>query len=802
MALALLLSGAARAEGPTDTQEALASHFRTAPEAVPPQMQLVQIVVNGVDAGLHQIIVASGTVSLPAPTVAALRIAGVPSDTLLLTGRADITSRFDEAKSILDLTVPIAMLGPTRLNLGPDNRELSLSPETWGAYANYDVNLRRSFGAAQNGTGTIGAGTGLRWGGLFDLNGLGPDLVAHNSWAYDSARQPGQPLVRLDSNLTWRPAWLDLATVAGDLISDVPISLPSARSYRFGGFQVGTDHSGSPSWTSLPVPSVNGTAQAQSSIDVFINGQRQFQTKTSGGPFSLVLPPGASGSPTSIVVTDVTGRNVILPLEVQPVDARLLRSGTFLWSAGAGAPRFGYGSTSADYLVQPYGFANARYGATDTLALSLHSEGGRRLAELEGGADFAATSWLSTHTSLAGSRSDRGNGAFASAGITLRGPWQLSFDGSAAHSIGNFDDVVSASGRTYAAKHGINPLATLPPRSSVSGRVSWQATPSFSVSSSFQQTSYPGTPRVGFASLSASYRIGDIPTFINLSRSVGLRSSTTVVVGVSFTFGGDIQASASGGYGTGTAPDGRVTAGFSASQPLRESPGDIGWQASAQKQPGGVYADAAAEIRTGYGIPGVEVNSFAGQTTGYVKARGSVGLVDLHPFVADPVKGGLILADGGAPGMPVQLNGYDKGKTSFDGKLLIPDAVPGVPQRVAIDTARLPLDLIPSDTDKSVVVGPGGATVAGFDAQTASASAVVSVTVGGKPPPIGSSLVSATSSAPIDRKGQAYLPSLAKDEVLTVELAEGGSCKVHTKFDGQGAVTRKIGPFPCVEARQ
>src|SRR5438128_8165478 len=86
--LALLLSGAARAERPNDTQEALASHFRTAPEAVPPQMQLVQIFVNGVDAGLHQIIVSSGTVSLPASTVAALRIAGMPGDTLVLSGRA------------------------------------------------------------------------------------------------------------------------------------------------------------------------------------------------------------------------------------------------------------------------------------------------------------------------------------------------------------------------------------------------------------------------------------------------------------------------------------------------------------------------------------------------------------------------------------------------------------------------------------------------------------------------------------------------------------------------------------------
>jgi len=478
-AVVLLLSDVARAETPGNTQEALASHFRTAPEAVPPQMQLVQIFVNGVDAGLHQIIVSSGTVSLPAATLAALRIPNAGGDPLVLTGRADIGAQFDEAKSRLDLTVPITMLGPNRLDLGPPGDQLALSPETWGTYANYDINVRRGFGGTTNGTGTIGAGAGTQWGGLFDLNALAPDFIGHNSWAYDSARGGGQPLVRLDSNLTWRPAWLDLATVTGDLISDVPISLPAARAYRFGGVQIGTDHSATPSWTSLPVPSVNGTAQEQSSIDVFINGQRQFQTKTSGGPFSLVLPPGAAGSPTSIVVTDVTCRNIILPLEVAPVDARLLRGGTFLWSAGAGEPRFGYGSLSADYLMQPYGFGNARFGIADNLAVSLHSEAGRRLMELEAGSDFAATPWLSTHTSIAGSRSDRGAGAFASAGLTLRGPWRLSIDGQGSRAIGHYDDVVSVSGRTYAAKHAINPLATLPAQGSVSGRISWQATPNF-----------------------------------------------------------------------------------------------------------------------------------------------------------------------------------------------------------------------------------------------------------------------------------------------------------------------------------
>ena len=285
---------------------------------------------------------------------------------------------------------------------------------------------------------------------------------------------------------------------------------------------------------------------------------------------------------------------------------------------------------------------------------------------------------------------------------------------------------------------------------------------------------------------------------MNLSRTTGAQSTTTIIFGVSLTFGDNIQTSANSGYGTGPPSERGLTGGVFASQPLREAPGDIGWQVSAQKQPGGVYADAAAEVRTGYGIPGVEVNSFAGQTTAYAKTRGSFGLLEWHPFVADPVRGGLILADGGARGVPVQLNGYGKGSTSFDGKLLIPDAIPGAPQRVTVDTNRLPLDLIAGDTDKTVVVRPGGATVANFAAQSAASSAIVLVTLEGKPPPIGSTLASSTSNAPMDRRGQAYLPSLEKDEILTVEFAEGGSCKIHSQFDGKGGATRKIGPFPCV----
>jgi outer membrane usher protein len=785
-----------KADAAAPAADDLASHFRTAPEAPPTHQALVQIIVNGVDSGILPVTVSGEKISLPPATATALRIRNPSGAALDLASRPDIASKFDEAQSVLKLTVAIPALVPAHFG-GSGTEDIQLSPETWGAYTNYDVNIRRAL--AQTTGLTAGQTGGIAWGGLFDLNGLGPDLVGHSAWAYDTQRTP-ESLVRLDSNLTWRPASLSLAATAGDLVSSTQLALPEARAYRFGGIQVGTDFGGTPSWSSLPIPSMAGTAQAQSSIDLYINGQRQFGTKTSGGAFSLILPPGASGSATSIVVTDVTGRTVILPVQVPRLDQSLLRSGLFLWSAGAGAARFGYGSQSFNYLDRAYGFVNGRYGVSDELTVNLHSDSGPGLVELEGGVDLAAFPWLITHASVAGSRSGRGSGASGGAGLSALAPWDLTFDGTVTGTLSHFDDVVSVSGRAVDVRLNTNPLSTLPAKATVSGRVSWQPSSTFSLSGSFQKSYFQGSVPVGLVSVTASYSVLGLPTFLTVSHNLGGQSSSSILAGISITLG-DVQGSASAGYGAGLGTASGLNGGVTLSQPLRESPGDIEWQVNAQRQPGSTYVDADASIRTGYGIPGVEVNSFGGQTTGYLRGRGSVGFIEWHPFVSDPVDGGLILADGGAPGIPVQLNGYDKGRTSFDGKLVIPNAVPGVPQRVAIDTSRLPLDMIPSDTDQAAVVRNGGASVVKFGTQSASSSAIVLVTVGGKPPPIGSTLVASTSSAPLDRRGRAYLPSLEKDEILTVEFLDGGSCRVQTKFDGEGSVTRLIGPYPCVQAQ-
>ena len=784
----------------------LASRFATAPEAAADQQQLVQVKLNGVPYGDLLIRVSHGRISLPASTVRALGLIGPRGQALDLLPRGAISYHFNEAEGVLVLSVPVRLLSSQRFAPDVDTSKARLSPETWGAYANYDLNLRHEFSGTGDGIGS-GGGSASYWGGSAELRLLAPNFVGGFGWAYDSERPSADALIRLDSTLSWRPQSLNVAVSGGDVISTTTDTLAQARPYRFGGIQIGTDFSGVPGWSSSPIPSVTGTAQAQSAIDVYLDGQRTYHTDTAGGPFSLVLPPGSTGNGTNVVVTDVTGRSVLLPVEVQRADTQLLRRGLFLWSAGLGAPRFGYGATNTSYDSTPYAYGNGRYGLFDHLTGSAHVEGGADLAEAELGLDMAALRRLGIHGSVASSQSGRGAGAAGRFGFVLSGPWNFELQVNAAHTAGRFDDVVSASARTYGRDYGTNPIFSLPATSEFSVLLSWQASQRLSLSASYESNKYPGSDAVGFASLSANYlALGRVPLFANLSEAMGGQRSTTLELGVSMSFGG-MQASLSGGYGTGSSglagasSQNGYTGTASASQPLGQAIGNVGWDLYGNRSPTSSYEDADVSMRTGYGIPGVAVQSFGKQVTTLATLQGSAGVVGLHPFASDPATGGIIIADAGRSGVPVELNGYEQGRTAFDGKLAIAGAVPDTPQTVTIDASRMPLDAVPTDTNQQITVRSDGAAVARFGVGSASASALLHVTYRGAPPPVGSVLSSASSTAPISKDGRVYLPSLARNEVLKVEMPDGTTCVIATHFDGRGGVGRRLGTLPCRDPR-
>jgi outer membrane usher protein len=752
-----------------------------APEGGPetPERRLLRIYVNDVDQGVQVAVTSGQRVTLPRETLQALRIDG---DKLELPGDGHVRWTLDYAGGTLYLWVPSSAFSVLHLGVqsaSPDH----LSEETWATWVNYDANARTTVSGRTSGE----AG----WGGDANLIASGPDFIGSAGWAYDSDvdRAP----VRLNDSVTWRPASLSLAVTAGDATSDVIPSVSAARPLLFGGIEVGTDHSGQPSWTSSPIASVAGTAQAQSSLDLYVDGLRELHSETSGGPYQVDLPPGIAGQPASLVITDVTGRKQIISIQTPVVEPALVSAGTFLWSAGAGLPRYGFGNGDTSYQNSPYAWGGARYGWSNRFTAIGHAEGGSGFAEGETGFDSLPWNWLGVRALVAASRSANVSGGQASIGTTAILPWGFNLDISYARASSGFRDIVADSGLKWAIAHHALATASLPQKSSMLARLDWQVTNTGQLGIGYQRISYPGSYPVTIASATASLTVGGVPFFAELSRagSGGGRSDVTGIVGVTLSFGA-VSASASAGYSDGT-----IGGNVQANRGLGFAEGDYGWNVNASRSVGGPFVDASAQVRTGYGIPGIAYQEFGGTGTASVTMQGTIGQAAMHPFVADPVIGGVAIVQGGAPGLPVTLNGNDKGRTGDDGMLAVPLDVAEVPLRLALDVTRMPIEAVPGATQATVTVRQAGATLAHFATRSARAAARVTVTLDGKPPPLGSTLMGHQDSAPLDESGRAWLPAIERGEVLTVSLPDGGTCRVHTGFDGHGNIRRRIGPLPC-----
>lgn len=757
------------------------ARFHVAPgEAVEaPSERLLRIWVNDVDAGVQRVSMRAGQVVLPPAVAATLRLRA-PATGLVLQATRDLSFTLTVATGELHIVASEASLLPLSIGV-PGLADLRLSPEAWGAWLDYDINMR------------LGRG-GLGGGGFAQLHATGPDFTGLSSWAF-SAGQSGQGPVRLDNALTWRPANDELFATLGDGIT--PLS-SGARSFRFGGMVVGTDHSAQPGFSTAPLLQVDGTARAMSTLDLVQDGRVVDSRATAGGSFSLNLP---NGTATQLVLTDVTGRRVMLPIDAPRVDAGLLRSGLTLWSAGVGVPRFGFGAPDTTYEGGVYGFAALRHGLSPRVSLTGHLEGGPGIGEAEAGINLLASSRVALRGFAAGSSSAKGLGTRLGGAIIVNGPWNLSGEASFEQVLGGFEDVVSLTARHYEMAHSSRVARDLRhgdvPTRRATLRLSWRLSDDWSVTGVFDQQNR-SDGQVSLLSASIQGRLGRVPVFANLAHGTGNGLGTSLLVGINIPLGDNAQSYVS----AGTADSGLALAAGGA-RPLGEDVGSYGWRANSSRTGRTDFASGAIETRTGYGIPGLAFDTSGGtgnrQITGYGTLRGAVGYVAGHAFAADPVPpgGGIVVADAGAPGIPVQVNGAVRGRSGWDGRAALPVPVAGVPQVVSVGDDRLPLEQVATTTEQRVVVRLGGASRADFGVHDVTSGALVEVRVDGQVPPIGSMLTGVGASAPVGRTGRAYLPSLRPGEVLSLQMPDGRSCQVSTDFDGHGGPRRRIGPFEC-----
>jgi outer membrane usher protein len=189
------------------------------------------------------------------------------------------------------------------------------------------------------------------------------------------------------------------------------------RDVYFGGVRYGTNFALYPGFVSQPVPAVQGTSAAPSTVELYVNDVLRQVSQVPTGPFVIDnFPMLSSAGETRIVVRDLLGRETVL-VQNFFTSSQLLAPGLTDFSVEAGRVRRALGLESNEYGA---GFAAGtwRHGFTDRLTVEGRAEASKRLAVL-GGSVLAVAPWqiLAKLAVVGSTHDDRGSGGLWLTGL-------------------------------------------------------------------------------------------------------------------------------------------------------------------------------------------------------------------------------------------------------------------------------------------------------------------------------------------------------------------------------------------------
>ncbi|WP_322470551.1 fimbria/pilus outer membrane usher protein [Hydrogenophaga sp. SNF1] len=291
-------------------------------------------------------------------------------------GLQNWSPRFDKAQQRLALQAPPEQFLAQRLRLdGRSDSEAPLMEPLPGLAMDYSVNAERSGGQSSTAALLDLRGFGWSTGGLARASGVlraGANPAGLPRWQrLDTSLQHSDP------NGLWRASLGDAITCGGEL----------APALRFAGAQYGTDFSLRPDLVTQPLPSVSGSAQVPSGVDLLIDNRPAGSAQVGPGNYTLDQLPGVTGAgEIRVVQRDLLGveRVQVVPYYSSP---RLLRQGLSEHCAEAGVLRRGYASASDTYGG---GFiaGSLRHGLSDTLTLLGRAEAGQAVRAVHLGAHW------------------------------------------------------------------------------------------------------------------------------------------------------------------------------------------------------------------------------------------------------------------------------------------------------------------------------------------------------------------------------------------------------------------------------
>ena len=693
--------------------------------------------------------------------------------------------RYDEASQRMLIWTSPSLLSLTRVSPRARPASAQLSRATIGAVLNYAV-------TASAATGGEGKRGGFEQGAAqFDARIFGGFGLVSSSFITNASAEGDVSAKRLD---TWwaleDPERLTTLRV-GDLITH---GLSWTRPIRAAGVQFSRSFDLRPDLLTMALPSLRGTAQAPSTLDLFVGGQRILSSTIPAGPFEVSPGPAVSGAGVAeVVVRDLLGREARLELPFYASDQLLARE-LLDFAVDIGFPRRNFGVRSNDYDPRLTASGTVRYGLTNGLTAQAHAELAGTLVNVGAGAVFTIGELAVGSFAVTGSSADGRTGASIDVGFeSHRGAF--TFRARSARVFGAYQDLASLTARPPGAS--ADELAAFgAPKAIDQAQLSaqfWLAGPQFSVSAA-RVARRDDEARIVSFSISQAVGMGTLyargwQDFSNKQNGVSL--------GLALPFGGQLFGSSQV-----TADD----AGVSAVQEVASRPSaevdSLSWRARIA-QGRDREASASAAYLASFGRFEAGAQRVAGQSRAFVQGAGSIAFTERGLFASRRIDNAFAVVDVGAPDIPIRYENRPAGKTGKSGRLLVPNLVAYQPNHIAIDARYLPLDQEVSEDSFLVVPRRGGgATVRVATASSVGTALVTFVSSSGQPIAVGTAgrLQQATEGFVVGYDGQAYVHGLSATNSAVLRGADGELCTANFRYSREQGSQARIGPVVCQTA--
>ena len=697
---------------------------------------------------------------------------------------ADVSARYDAGSQRLYLSVPPALLQSQTLRR--EHRDDTLTIESGhGVLFNYDA----YFNTAQDRRSALNVWNELRWfGSLGVVNSNG----VYRHFAQQSTAR--DQFIRYDTQWLYSDPLRMLSARVGDVLTG---GLAWTRPLRVGGAQVSRNFQVRPEFVSYPLPEFIGQSTVPSSVELFINNLRAFQSNVRPGPFTIDTAPIITGAGSAqIVTTDALGRQSVANIPFY-VSSELLRPGLADFSLTLGQTRRQYGIDSFNYSSRPLLDGSLRYGVSDWLTVEGHGEGGSGLINIGGGALLRCWQWGVVSGSLSHSdnraRSDM-NEPHPPAPEGSGHQYAFGYSYYSRHFTFNAQTIRHGTGYTdLGSLYGSAPLRRI---DQIISAVPLGRQGAFSLGY-FAVYRDDDNPHQRFASFGFTRPLpASASATLSYSFDLDHRAEHTLLLSFSIPLGENRSASISHVRDSrgGTATQ------LSAYQAVPYA-GGWGWGLSAGAGGNG-YREGMVNWRgDSVDVSGGVLDNNGSATQYWADARGALGILDGQGFVSDYIPDAFALVDTGAySAVPVRFSNQPMGSTDDHGHRVIPWLSSYSRNYLEIDPRDLPVDTMVGATEHYVRPAARSGVRVDFHIERSRAAVVILTDAAGRPLPVGTRvrLIDSDQEAVVGWDGQAYLQQLeAGDIALDATMPDGAHCRSHFTRAADAAGLPTLGPLPC-----